>query len=122
MKEDRNISESPDAWVIIKMTNVGDDFGNTYYKVFASWLSSYLDGERWKINSGVSRVDDDAEFYYFYGMSGSCYACHKKAYGIKTSHSHNVLNNIINNSYKVDIKAEVLPEETDWSNLIKLST
>lgn len=112
-----NISESPEAWVIIKMANVGYGFGNTYYKVFASWAGGYLDGDRWKMNSGISRVEEDDEFYYFYGMSGSCYACHKEAYGIKTSYSQGVLDNILRNSYKANIRSEVLPKETDWLRL-----
>ena len=117
----RNISESPHAWVIIKMTSLKDDPAvNTYYKVFASWAGGYLDSDRWKMNSGISRVEKDDEFYYFYGISGSCYACHKEAYGVRTSYSQSVLDNVLSNAYKVDIKAEVLPKETDWINLLNL--
>jgi len=120
MENKRNISESPQAWAIIKMTNVGDDFDNTYYKVFASWSGGYLDGDRWKMNSGISRVEEDEEYYYFYGISGSCYACRKEAYGIRTSYSQGILDNVLKNSYKVNIKTEVLPKETDWINILNL--
>lgn len=120
MKKDRNISEAPHAWVIIKMTSVGDDQDNTYYKVFASWAGGYLDGDRWKMNSGISRVEEDEEYYYFYGMSGSCYACHKEVYGIRTSYSQDVLDKVLSNAYKVNIKAEVLSKETDWMNILNL--
>lgn len=120
MEGKHNISESPEAWTIIKMTNVGDDFGNTYYKVFASWAGSYIEGDRWKMNSGIVKVEEDDTHHYFYGMSGSCYACQKDAYGVKTSYSQGVLDNVLNNAYKVDIKAEVLPKETDWINLLNL--
>jgi len=120
LKKDIKISESPHAWVIIKMTTNGDDLDNTYYKVFASWAGGYLDGDRWKMNSGISRIDEDEEYYYFYGMSGSCYACHKEAYGIRTSYSQGILDNVLSNAYKVNIKAEVLPKETNWINILNL--
>ena len=116
----RNISESPEAWVIIKMTNIADDNDNADYKVFASWAGGYLDSDRWKMNSGISRVEEDEDHYYFYGMSGSCYACHKEAYGVRTSYSQSVLDSVLSNAYKVDIKAEVLSKETNWMNLLNL--
>ena len=66
---ERNITESPDKWVMIKITS-GD---KTYYKIFATWFGGYLDGDSWKINSGISSIDEDDDFYYFNGFSGSCY-------------------------------------------------
>ena len=65
---DRNISEVPDRWVIFKLPN-------NYYKVFGTWAGGYLDGDRWKLNSGISKVEQDENFYYFIGFSGSCYKC-----------------------------------------------
>lgn len=117
-----NISESPEAWVIIKMTDIREGADCVHYKVFGSWAGGYLDGDRWKMNSGISRVEEDDMFYYFYGVSGSCYACHKEAYGIKTSYSQEVLDNILSNSYKVNIRSKVLPKETEWLSLLDTDT
>lgn len=35
----RNISETPERWVILKLPN-------NYYKVFGTWAGGYLDGNR----------------------------------------------------------------------------
>ena len=104
-----NISEKPDRWVIVKFKNE-----ETYYKVFASWASGYLDGDRWKMNSGITRVEEDDTHYYFYGYSGSCYACHKNAYGVSTAYCQNVLDSVLANSYKVNTQTTVLPIDTNW--------
>lgn len=102
--------ETPDKWVIIKI--------NDYYKVFATWLGGYLDGSMWRINSGISKIEEDETFYYFHGYSGSIYKCYKKAYGTNY-YTESVLDNIIDKVKKSDVEVEVLPKDTDFSNLIK---
>jgi hypothetical protein len=37
----------------------------------------YLDGNRWKINSGITKVDTDELNYIFHGLYGSSYICGK---------------------------------------------
>ena len=86
---------------------------NDIYKVFATWDNSYLDEGRWKINSGIKKVEQDKDYYYFTGYSGSCYKCHKKGYGISTSYGLNLLNKI---KEKVNIK--VMENVDDWSKII----
>jgi hypothetical protein len=85
-----NITEIPEKWVIIQ-------FPNNIFKVFASWSGGYLDGSRWKLNSGivVDEISTDEEFYYFVGFSGSVYKCHKKAYGVADSFSKGILTDIV---------------------------
>lgn len=84
----RNVSETPDRWVILKVSD-------TLYKVFGTWRGSYLNGDTWRLNSGIEKVEQDDDYYYFFGFSGSCYKCHKKRYGIVTSCGLEVLNKII---------------------------
>jgi hypothetical protein len=67
---------NPDKWCIVKI--VGN---STHYRVFGSWSGGYLDGDSWRMNSGITRVGEDDNFYYVYGASGSCYNCHKESYG-----------------------------------------
>lgn len=104
---ERRITEEPERWSLIRLENKDEE---VFYKVFASWAGGYLDGDRWKMNSGIASVDDDDDFYYFNGASGSCYKCHKGTYGVMTSYSRGVLENILGNAYKVDIKAKLLEE------------
>ena len=105
---DRNISESPDRWVIVKLPN-------NYYKVFGTWTGGYLDGDRWKLNSGISKVEQDENFYYFIGFSGSCYKCHKKGYGTATSWGLSVLNKIIEQG---NGQIELMENVEDWENVV----
>lgn len=104
----RNISETPDKWVIIKLPN-------NYYKVFGTWAGGYLNGDRWKLNSGINKVEQDEDFYYFIGFSGSCYRCHKKGYGTATSYGSIVLNKILDNG---NGQIELMEDTSDWIELI----
>lgn len=79
----RNITETPEKWIILSVQGVG-------YKVFASWTD-----DSWKINSGIVKIKEDDNFYYFFGYSGSCYKCHKTSYGIATSYSARFLDKAI---------------------------
>jgi len=103
------INETPERWVILKMPE------DNCYKVFATWSGGYLDGDRWKLNSGIEKVEQDDNFYYFVGFSGSCYKCHKSGYGITTSYGHMILNKIIEQG---DGQIELMEEVDDWQNII----
>ena len=102
------ISEIPDRWAIVKLPN-------NYYKVFGTWAGGYLDGDRWKLNSGISKVEQDENFYYFIGFSGSCYKCHKKGYGTATSYGLGVLNKIIEQG---NGQIELMEDADDWVNVV----
>lgn len=112
----RNISETPEKWVVIKIDNTLD---KPFYKVFATWAGGYLDGDRWQLNSGIKSVEEDENYYYFTGYSGSCYKCYKKAYGVATSYGQGILNDMVENSYKVKVAMDVLSKDTEWEELLK---
>jgi len=101
--------EQPDKWLIIKIT--GEE--SPLYKVFATWVGGYLDGDSWKLNSGIDRVAEEEDYFLFYGYSGSCYKCHKKGYGT-SSYGESVLNTIVSNAETMNYKIERMPERTDW--------
>ena len=115
MSNTRNISETPDRWVVVKIDN---NIDAPFYKVFATWAGGYLDGDRWKLNSGIKSVESDEDYYYFIGHSGSCYKCHKKGYGTATSYGEGVLQDMIKNAYKANSTVNVLPEDTEWGNFL----
>lgn len=64
---------TPDAWRILKINNKGE----IHYRVFAGWYGGYLNGDSWKLNSGIVGVHTEGDFYEFAGESGSVYRCHK---------------------------------------------
>jgi len=114
MSKERNITETPDRWVFLELKNKG----TTIYKVFGSWAGGYLDGDRWKANSGVISVEEDDEYYYFIGYSGSCYKCHKKCYGVMTSYSQSVLDNLIGKASEIGASIKVVLDDVNFMELL----
>jgi hypothetical protein len=112
----RNISETPDKWVVVKIDN---NLDKPFYKVFATWSGGYLNGDRWKMNSGIKSMESDDDYYYFIGHSGSCYKCHKKGYGIVSSYGEDVLNDMVESAYKVKVAVDVLSKDSQWEELLK---
>lgn len=106
-----NISETPEKWVILKIENNG----NTFYKVFGSWAGGYLGADNWKLNSGIDKIEQDDNYYYFIGFSDSCYKCHKKSYGTVTLFGRNILNDIIEKSKG---KIVLLNDKNDWTSVL----
>ena len=116
-----NADYTPDNWVVLKITNTkrsgNTGYGRTeevLYKVLAGWSGSYLNGNSWRINSGITLVFDREDEVHFHGESGSVYRCPKGAYGLRMSTS---------GIYKQlqefpDSEVELIPEDTDWSKLV----
>ena len=102
--------EEPYKWVIVKITQNKE---NPIYKIFASFI-----GESWKLNSGIKLIEEDEKFFNFYGYSGSCYKCRKPNYGVAGGYCDNVLDNIIKETKKIGATIEVMPEDTDWMELL----
>jgi hypothetical protein len=97
-----------DNWVVIKMK--GDD---PHYRLLVGTSGGYLDGDSWRMNSGITRVEDDGDYYNFYGSSGSCYSCHNESYMLRMNNAHiwTRLQELHGD------KVEMMPEDTDWMNL-----
>lgn len=108
-----SITEVPERWQVLKLSHDN----KTFYKIFASWAGGFLGSDRFRINSGITQVEEDTDNYYFYGISGSCYQCNKRSYGVVTAYAHGVLNDLLENAYKVDTKVDVMPDDTNWINL-----
>lgn len=98
----------PDNWVVIKFN--GDD---PHYRVLAGWSGGYLNGDAWRMNSGITNVEETDNFFYFFGSSGSCYKCHKKFYCLRvnTAGIWNTLKKLHGD------KVELMDEETDWTKV-----
>ena len=65
----------PDYWVIVHIKSEYEELD----KVLGGWSGGYLDGDAWQINSGIESIEDDEDYWYFHGFSGSIYKCHKGA-------------------------------------------
>jgi len=67
---------APDKWLLIEIGGT-----DPHYRVFGSWSGGYLYGDSWRLNSGITSVEEVGDYYYFHGHTGSVYKCHKEAYG-----------------------------------------
>lgn len=117
--DDSEIHTLPDRWVVLKLTL--KDGKEPIYKVFASFYGGYLDGDSWKMNSGISSIRIDDNFIYFDGYSGSVYKCHNKesSYGTN-SLANGVLTNMLQKLNESDVgTGEVLPFDSDWIKLLE---
>lgn len=65
----------PDNWVIVKITRPE----GVVYKVLAGWSGGYLEGDSWRMNSGIVRANQEGDYIIFDGHSGSQYKCYKDA-------------------------------------------
>jgi hypothetical protein len=107
------MKNKPDKWVVVKIGE-GEDM---IYKVFASWYGGYLDGDSWKMNSGITKIEETEKSFLFHGSSGSIYECNKNSYGVN-SYTGGVLNNIIEAGNKNGFLIEVISEDSKFLNLI----
>lgn len=98
----------PDNWVVIFLN--GDE---PHYRLLVGWSGGYLNGDSWKISSGITRVEETDSAFLFYAASGSCYACGKQSYCLRMNNAH-----IWEKIEKLQgDKTEMLPEKTDWLNM-----
>jgi hypothetical protein len=98
----------PGNWVIIKLK--GDD---PHYRILAGWSGGYATGDSWRMNSGITEVNETDDNYYFKGSSGSEYRCGKQSYGLKMNNAYvwNRLQELHGD------KVEMMQEDTDWMNV-----
>lgn len=103
---------SPDKWILLKIKTKKE----TIYKVLAGWSGSYLEGQSWRMNSGITKVTKKDQHYLFEGHSGSIYKCHKNGYGTNMI-TGGVLAQILEEDKERKI-VEVLEDSKDFSNLL----
>lgn len=94
------VTETPDKWTLILIDN-------SLHKVYATKADS------WRLNSGIKEVKQDKDYFYLYGYSGSCYKCHKEAYGTASLYLKMTLHGIVDKSEgRIQILTE--KEAVDW--------
>ena len=105
---------SPDSWVVLKVKAGKGTF--PFYKVLAGWSGGYLDGDSWRINSGITLVFDREDEIHFHGESGSLYRCPKGAYGLKMSTAGIYKDLCLQQEFGGQI--QLMPEDTNWIKLL----
>ena len=97
----------PNNWVILKVKETG------LFKVLGGWSGGYLDGDYWRLNSGITKVDLDGNYWLFYGNSGSIYKCHKDSYRLSLATSG------IYRQLDEEGLVSLLSDREDWLNLLE---
>lgn len=100
---------NPDKWMIIEIKREDDP----HFRVFGSWSGGYLDGDSWRMNSGITKVTEEGDFFLFHGASGSVYKCHKDAYGA-TAYGHGILKEFKERTEGQGIEVVSLDEDVNW--------
>ena len=74
---------SPDNWGLVKIDTDGKDPLPFIYKVIGGWSGGYLDGDSWRMNSGITKVTEKGDYILFSGFSGSVYECYRESEGLR---------------------------------------
>lgn len=74
---------NPDKWEILKINNNG----KVVHKILGNWSGGYLDGDSYRVSSGITGLTEEGDYILFENHSGSTYKCHKnmKSLGLMTS-------------------------------------
>jgi hypothetical protein len=101
---------NPNCWVVLQMTHKD----GVIYKVLGGWDGSYLNGDSWRLNSGIVKAEYDIgnDLWKFYGSSGSVYNCSPITYGLRMSIYH--IYQTMVSTYPNKIK---LMEHQNWENM-----
>lgn len=101
----------PEKWVVLEVNTENEKF----YRVFASWAGSYLDGQSWRMSTKVCSITEEGDYLLFRNESGSVYRCHKEMYGA-CGYAAGVLANMIDEAE--DHTITPLYQNTNWKELV----
>lgn len=105
---------NPDYWQVIRIDSPEE---GRIYKVFATWVGGYTQGDSWKLNSGITEVRFNKPPYIeFVGWSGSIYNVvnYEQCYRT-TAWTGSLLADMIK---KAPCEIQILPFDTDWKQLL----
>lgn len=105
---------TPDRWMLVKLTNSKNE---SHYRVFACWYGGYAGSDSWELNSGITKVTEKDDYYFFDGSSGSTYICRKGTYGA-SSYGYSVLSNLIEESVNEGVLIAALGEDVNPMELV----
>lgn len=101
---------NPDKWMVLEINHNDEKF----YRVFASWAGSYLEGQSWRMSTRVCSITEEGDYLLFRNESGSVYKCHKEMYGA-CGYSASALAHMIDQAEGHTITP--LYQNTDWNEL-----
>ena len=106
---------TPDKWVILKFKR--ED--GTFYKVLGSWYGGYLNGDSWRLSSGLERIEEDGDTLLMHNFSGSVYKVHKNANGMSML-AAGVFENAKEEGAKNNVEISIITLE-EYNNEVKVN-
>lgn len=100
---------NPDGWVILYIADGVED--NYCHRIFASWYGGYLNGDSWKMSSGIVKITDKGDYWSIDNHSGSVYNCHKNNTRL-SSYGQGVLNSYLKQAEELNMVLEIVDIET----------
>jgi hypothetical protein len=91
-----------DKFVIVKI----EEGNNIFYKAILGWYGGYLGSDSYKVNSGISKLEEIDDYYLIHGYSGSMYKVYKKSMGFTslTSQIYDSLKEVAEiNNFKIEL-------------------
>lgn len=70
------VDETPGRWVLVQAP------GEDHVRVLAMYSGGYLDGDSWRLNSGITEVEEATDCFLVRGLSGSVYKLGKENQGL----------------------------------------
>lgn len=104
---------NPDCWVVLKIVSIKDD-NTIFYRLLSGWIGGYAQSDAWRLNSGISKIEDCETYYNVHGKSGSVYRCGKNSYRLSalTFSKYTEWQKTLGEE-----NIQMMPEDTDWLNL-----
>lgn len=111
------LMETPNYWQVLKVTTAEQE---VIYKIFGTWCGGYLDGDSWRLNSGIKEVQKVDEFLQIKGYSGTEYKVLYSDYVYRTTmYTQSVLESFIKKADLIGVKIEVIPFKDVVKELIE---
>ena len=104
---------TPDTWVVLRIVSIKDD-NQIFYRLLSGWIGGYAQSDVWRLNSGITKMEDADTHWVIHGQSGSVYRCSKNSYRLSalTFDKYTERQKTLGEE-----NIQMMPEDTDWLNV-----
>jgi len=104
---------TPTNWVVLRIVSIKDS-NHIFYRLLSGFGGGYTGADQWRLNSGITKMEDAGSDWIVYGKSGSVYRCNKQAYRLSLLTHNKYL------AWQESLGEEnirMMPENTDWATV-----
>lgn len=117
---DHDLVYCPQLWVVLEFSRIDRAQMNHEYKVFGSWAGGFANGDEWRMNSGINKIEDCGDHWIFHGYSGSAYRCFKGKVGT-TRYTSDIVDHIQSKSIEMKPSRKVrIVDEKEIYDIMKI--